>query len=256
MNARWLTKWLGAAIWLTLISQGHGQTTVLTSSEIEKMLAAKISEAIIVARVNQAGLPIALSVDEIINLKKLGASDTLIESILSPSQKGAATAPARDTKLEVGVYARKAGNWVEVGPEVVNFKSSSPFKAYTFRMDMNGHIGGASSRTTLKTPIEIMLITAEGISASEFQLVRLRLKNTHREFRFMSSGLGGAKSGVDRDAVPYDFKKIMPGQFTINLPASVVAGEYAFLPPMGGGAGGIGSPGATLGKAYTFRVLE
>jgi len=234
-----------------------GQGSVVTSTDIEKMLTAKISDAIIVGHVRQTGSPVTLSIDEIITLKKLGASDTLIESIMNPAPAIASKSlVSSGTKLELGVYAKKGEAWVEIATEVVNFKSSGILKAYTFRMDLNGRISGGSSRTTLKTPIEIMLITPEGVNANEYQLVRLRPKDTLREFRMMSSGIGGAKSGVDRDAVAYDFKKIGPGQFTINLPSSVVAGEYAFLPPMGAGGGGMGGPGASLGKAYTFRVLE
>ena len=254
---------------LTLFAVALGlqaQGPAITFAEIEALLSVKMADDVIIARANRSGKPVELSTEEMISLKKTGASDTLIRQLLTIGTVGAVPlsvatgqppVPAGEPKLEIGVYAKKGADWVEISSEVVNVKSSGVLKMYTFRMDLNGRISGASSKTTLKTPIEIMLISAEGVSANEYQLVRLKSKDTVREFRFASSGLGGAKSGVDRDAIAFDFKKLRAGQFTINLPSSVVAGEYAFLPPMGvGGSGMGGGPGASMGKAYTFRVLE
>ena len=157
-------------ILLTVPNAGYGQGASLASADIEKMLAAKISEGVIVARVKQSGAPVTLSIDEIIALKKLGASDTLIETIMNPVQAtaGREASPASDTKMELGVYAKKEGAWIALEPELVSIKQSSGFKMYTGGVDTNGYIGGASSKATLKTPLEIMLVTAEGVSASEY----------------------------------------------------------------------------------------
>ena len=236
----------------------HAQS--VSVADIEKMIDAKISTGIIAGLVRQSGKPIGLSTEDILRLKAKGAPDALIEAILNPGPAAApvaatAAAPAAQGKMEIGVYAKRDGAWLELTPEVVNVRYSSPFKAYTFRMDLNGRINGASSKVTLKTPIEILLITPEGVNANEYQLVRLRTKPDAREFRTASAGIGGAKSGVERDAISFDYKKTGPGQFLIPLPSSVVAGEYAFLPPAATG-GGIGGPAGSTGKAYTFRVLE
>ena len=254
---------------ITLGVQAQGPA--ITVTDIEMLLAVKMTDDVIIAKAKRFGKPVELSTEEMISLKRAGASDSLIRQLLTIGAAGGSAeavlgntqpatpsnSPPSEPKLELGVYAKKGDAWMEISSEVVNVKSSGILKMYTFRMDLNGRISGASSKTTLKTPIEIMLMTAEGVSANEYQLVRLKSKDTVREFRFASSGLGGAKSGVDRDAITFDFKKLRAGQFTISLPSSVVAGEYAFLPPMGVGGGGMGGgPGASIGKAYTFRVLE
>ena len=246
---------LRAVVCLTSGFVGYGQTIGSTATDIEKMLAAKMSESVIIAKVKQDA-PVSLTVDEIIRLKALGASDTLIENILRPTQAIAPPLSAQETRLEQGVYAQKEGKWVEVVPELVNLKSSGILKAYTFRMDLNGKIAGASSKSTLKTPLDILLVTPEGVNASEYILVRLRVKATFREYRSASSGVGGTKVGVERDVISFDYTKTQPGQYRLKLPSTVVAGEYAFLPPMGAGVGAMGGPGATAGKAYTFRVAE
>ncbi len=238
---------------------GVAMANDVTAADIEKMLNAKISDSIIVGHVRQSGKAVILTVDDIIRLKSMGAGDGLLQNIQLPQGVPAGVVdppPAGPRGMEVGVYAKKGEDWLEIATEVVNFKTSGILKAYTFRQDVNGKINGASSRTTLKTPIEIFLVTAEGISATEFQLVRLREKDTYREFRVASAGLGGAKSGVERDAVAFDHKKLGPGRFKIALPSTVVAGEYAFIPPTGTTGTGPGGAGAALGKAYTFRVLE
>lgn len=261
MYFRTLTMALGVIIVvMSLNAQETTQKAALTSLDIEKMLSAKISEAVIVARVRQSGAPIVLSIDEIVALKKLGASDSFFETIMNPALATtvAAASPATSGKLEVGAYAKKGESWIALEPEIVNIKQSSAFKVYTGGVDTNGQIAGASSKTTLKTPIEIMLITPEGVSAAEYVLVRLASsgKKDNREFRVGRFGFGGGKSGVDRDKVAFDFKKLGPGQFTINLSSSVVAGEYSFLPPLAAGGGNFGGPLASGGKAYSFRVLE
>lgn len=261
MSLRAVVFALGAIIvGISLNAQETGQKAALTSADIEKMLSAKISEAVIVARVGQSGAPVMLSIDEIVAFKKLGASDFLFEAIMNPvlPSTGAAASSATSTKLEVGVYAKKGDSWIALEPEIVNNKQQSGFRIYTGGVNTNGTIAGASGKTTLKTPIEIMLIAPEGVSAAEYVLVRLisSSKNNIREFRVGRFGLGGGKSGVDRDKVAFEFKKLGPGQFAIGLPSSVVAGEYAFLPPSASGGGSFGGPIASGGKAYTFRVLE
>lgn len=246
-------------ILLATVNAGYGQSAPVTVADIEKMLTAKISEAVIVARVRQAGVPVPLSIDEIIALKQLGASDNLIETALKPTQAatGNEVSSPAEKRLEMGVYARRAEAWIELEPELVSIKQSSAFKVYTGGIETNGYITAASSKTTLKTPIDVMLVTSEGVSASEYQLVKLRSssKGTAREFRVGKAGFTGGNSGVDRDKIAIDFKKIGPRQFTVTLPSSVVAGEYAFLPPMAAGGGNFGQI-ASGGKAYTFRVLE
>jgi hypothetical protein len=239
------------------------QDPTLTVADIEMLLSVKMTDDVIIAKAKRSGKPVELSTEEMIHLKKAGASDNLIRQLLTVgTAPGLSEAVPANTQAlaaarrELGVYYKTGQIWMELLTEVVNFKSSGLLKAYTFRMDLNGMIAGASSKKTLKTPIEILLVTPEGVNANEYQLVRLKAKGTQREFRYMSSGVGGAKSGVERDAVAFDFRKLEPGQFSISLPSSVVAGEYAFLPPMGPVGGGLGGPGATMGKAYTFRVLE
>ena len=65
-------------------------------------------------------------------------------------------------------------------PEVVNWKTGGVFKrvatAGIVKGDVNGNIQGAHSRNSLKSPVEVLIYTHEGIAVTEYQLLRLYVK--------------------------------------------------------------------------------
>ena len=251
MSTQWLSKACVGLVFMSVIVSSYGQSATLTVADIEKMLAAKISETVILARVRQTGSPVLLSVDDIIKLKTLGASDTFVETVMNPAQVTGAKdgSPVAVGRPEPGVYFKKGDVWMGLEPELIKIRKSNPFKR-TYKMttggvDTKGYLDLPSSKATLRTPIVIMLVTPDGVSAIEYQLVRLKSSNKDntREFQV------GGKSEHSKDEVALDFQKLGPRQFTGTLPSSAVAGEYAFLPPMSGGL-------AAAGKAYSFRIIE
>ncbi len=60
----------------------------LSFEDVQKMLAAQVPEDVIVLKVKQTGKPFNLSSDEIIALKKSGASDQLLKALLDPKSSG------------------------------------------------------------------------------------------------------------------------------------------------------------------------
>jgi len=237
-------------LFMGAMSPALSQQEALTNEAVIKMVKAGLSDEVILGVVTQQPGKYSTGVDDLIMLKQAGVSDKVVSAMAA---KGAGVRATEEIKLELGVYAKKDGAWIILEPEVVNLKQASGFRIYTGGIDTNGHMTGLSSKTTLRIPIDIMIVAPEGVSASEYQCVRLRqsAKNNSREFRVSRAGFGGGKTGVDRDRVAFDFKKLGPRQFAVSLPSSVVAGEYAFLPP-----GAASGPLATPGKAFTFRVLE
>ena len=81
---------------------------------------------------------------------------------------------------DIGVYAKQKGRWVEVLPEVVNWKSGGVFKTIAtggiVKGDVNGHLEGTSSRNSFPRPIEFVIVLPEGVSITEYQLLRLASK--------------------------------------------------------------------------------
>ncbi|HTX36704.1 MAG TPA: hypothetical protein VME43_16865, partial [Bryobacteraceae bacterium] len=65
-------------------------------------------------------------------------------------------------------------------------------------------------------------------------------------------GVMHESGGATRDVVPFEGKRVQKGVYKVLLPTSLGAGEYGFLPP---GAGASHSS-ASIGKIYTFRIIE
>jgi hypothetical protein len=159
--------------------------------------------------------------------------------------------PPKD--LDVGVYFAHGADLKELPVEIVNWKSGGVLK-YAFtegivKGDFNGRIQGGESRIALSdtSNVEIFIRTVEGVSAEEYQLIRLRQHSGAREFRSVTGGVFHVSGGATRDLVPFTARKV--GQrlwriVLINLPM----GEYGFLPPVNTASL------AASGKIYSFQV--
>lgn len=244
----------------------------LTIEKVASMAQAGLSEDLILAAVKKESRAFDLSADDLLKLKKAGVTDAVIRAMLSPAVTGpgptpgptngagvpsAATAPNSRYPSEIGVYNKKGETWAEVLPEVVNWKTGGVLKnigtAGIVKGDVNGHLEGPASRNTVKTPLEFLIVTPEGVAITEYQFLRLRTNRDSREFRTVTGGVLHVKGGATRDVVPFEGKKLAPRIYQVVLPNNVGAGEYGFLPP---GAFGAANSASSLGKMFTFRVLE
>jgi hypothetical protein len=140
-------------------------------------------------------------------------------------------------------------------PEVVNWKTGGVLKsmatAGVVKGDINGHLEGAGSKNDTVTPVDVTIYAPEGVAITEYQLIHLHVEKDSREFRTVTGGIMHVKGGATRDLVPFDGKKVASRTYRISLP-HLPAGEYGFLPP-----GAVGSSnGASIGKLYTFHVIE
>lgn len=164
--------------------------------------------------------------------------------------------PGAATPTDAGVYVKgKTGQWDEVEPEIVNWKTGGVAKsAFSYGLvkgDINGHIKGGRSKLTVATN-EILVVALEGVSVTEYQLLRMRTHQDSREFRAATGGMLHQSGGSDRDALEFEHKKIANRTFVITLPAALKDGEYGLLPP-----GAVASRSATsLGKVYSFRIAN
>ncbi len=239
---------------------------VMTNDAIIKMVKGGMSESLIVSLVSQQPGKYSTSVDELIALKNAGVSDKVVAAMaakaagISVAPPAAASAPVAspDARMEIGVYFKKDDAWTEVLPEVVNWKTGGTLKslatAGVVKKDLNGNLNGPASRNTIKSPMEFLIVTAEGVAITEYQLIRLRPNKDYREFRTVTGGIMNQQSGAMRDMVPFEGKKLSPRNFTVVLPANLGAGEYGFLSP--GAVGSSGNSQAQIGKMFTFRFIE
>ena len=117
----------------------------LNNDAILKMVKAGLGDAVVLPTINSQPGQYSVTPDDLIALKKAGVSDAVIGAMVArvtgtPVSSSApaaaprsatasgATAPATPT-LELGIYLKKANEWTEVLPEVVNWKTGGALKS-------------------------------------------------------------------------------------------------------------------------------
>ncbi len=238
---------------------------VLTNDAVLKMVKAGLGDTLIVSMIQNQPGKYSLTPDAIIGLKQQGVSEKVLAAMAS---KGSAAAPSSEppssaapadrdipADAEIGAYYKKAGQWAEMLPEVVNWKTGGVLKtigtAGIVKGDVNGHLPAAHSRNSVSSPVEVFIYTPEGVAITEYQLVRLHEHGDSREFRTVTGGVMHVSGGATRDVVPFEGKKLANRMYKILLP-SLGAGEYGFLPP----GAFTSANSASIGKMYTFRLME
>lgn len=242
-----------------------GAQEVLNNESVLKMSKAGLSETLIVSMVQNQPGKYSLSPDELVKLKSQGVSEKVLAAMLARGS-AAAAAPVADSapgspdldvppSLEIGIYYKKTGKWVEMLPEVVNWKTGGVMKSIAsagiVKGDVNGHVPGAHSRNSAASPLEVLVYAPEGVAITEYQLLHLREQKETREFRTVTGGVMHVSGGATRDVMPFEGKKVSNRLYKVLLP-SMGAGEYGFLPP-----GAVTSANsASIGKLYSFRIVE
>jgi hypothetical protein len=255
-----VSLWLVALFAAALL----GQST-LNNDTVIKMAKAGLSDDIIVSTIKSQPSSFTTGADALIALKGAGVSDKVIAAMVekagsagAPPAPAAAPAPVAAAAVvsEVGVYYKKGDAWLDLPPEVVNFKTGGVLKtigtAGIVKGDVNGHINGGQSTTRLKTPVELLVYTQEGVAITEYQLLRLRPQKDSREFRTVTGGVMHVSGGATRDLISFESKKIAPRTYRIELP-NISSGEYGLLPPASSDAT---SSSGRIGKVYSFRLIE
>jgi hypothetical protein len=257
-----ISQWGFIAIWVLLVSMACAQD-VLTNDSIVKMVKSGLGENLIVSMVQGQPGKYLLNPDELLKLKDAGVSEKILAAMASKgTSNGGSQGPVAATGdpdvpqgIDIGVYYRKAGKWEEMLPEVVNWKTGGVLKhiatAGVVKGDVNGHIPNGHSRNSVTSPIEVLIYAHEGVAITEYQLIHLHDNPDNREFRTVTGGVMHESGGATRDVIPFEGKKVANRMYKVVLP-SLGAGEYGFLPPEAVSL----SKGASIGKMYTFRLIE
>ncbi len=261
---------LAAFAFLLSTLTAHGQTQ-LDNASVLKLHTAGLGDDVIVTTINSSPGHYALSTDDLISLKRAGISDSIVSAMLRKNS-GAGTPVATASKTtgadssaaippgvtDAGVYYQDGtGQYQEINPEIVNYKSGGVLKGLAsggiIKGDLNGNINGRTSKLPLSSPITIVIYTLEGQSPNEYQLLRMHQNSNSREFRSKTGGIVHQSTGANRDALGFDPKKLGPHVYQFTLPADVGKGEYGLLPPVTANSQG---NAASAGKIYTFTLVE
>src|SRR6267378_5033058 len=279
---------LFAAVLLLAAGAAFSQSNKpLTNDDVVQMVKGGFDESTTVAAIDAADTNFDTSVQALMALKTAGVSEKVISAMLGATKKKAeaakpaasavaAAAPTStpapaanpDVPDDIGVYTKLKGSLAEVYAEVVSWKSGGVGKSFLTGGMTKGHVNatvsGSRSKLQLGTPIEFVIKCAEGVTPSEYMLLKLDEKGDRREFRAVTGGVYHSSGGAQKDAIKFDFQKIAPRTYKIAL-AGLKKGEYGFLPPGGGSVGGVGGGTSgqtvqggsmTAGKLYSFGVME
>ena len=161
----------------------------LAVEDVVKLSKAGLSEDIIVQQIKKRNQPFDLTTDQLIALKTANVSDRIVAFMLDPSKPDTpasaaieprapavsvppAAEPEPTLPAEIGVYARKQNQWVEVAPEIVYWKTGGALKtiatAGVLHGDVNGRVLGISSHTSFATPLELLIVAWSSPSISWF----------------------------------------------------------------------------------------
>ena len=246
-------------LYLALCAAAFAQQ-VLTNESVEKMAKARLGDDVIVSMIQSQAGHYEVTPDALIALKKKGISDKVLAALAAKSNtsetapSAPATAPlavAADPyeELDIGVYRKVRQTWTPIANEPVNWKTSGGIKGLitdgTINKGVTGRLIGGSSPTQMNDPLEFLIKTADGVGDMDFQLVLLHDKTDGREFRTLVDG-------GTQNQIGFEQTRIAKRTYKVVLPGHLSPGEYAFLMP------GVidSSTGGSIGKAYTFRVVE
>lgn len=236
----------------------------LTNDSIIKMAKAGLGDDLIVQSINSQPGSFQTTPADLISLKSAGLSDRVIGAMIGkgiPAANGAhepAAAPSAVSGVdEIGVYYQdRSGKWVQLSPEIVNFKSGGALKSFAtdglVKGDKNGHLAGKTGKIQLTRGTNILLYVPEGTAPEEYQLIKFRVNGDNREFRSETGGVIHSSTGAQRDAISFTPTKLAPRMYQFTITPEMTIGEYGILPP-----GAVStSNAASGGKMYTFTLLE
>lgn len=226
----------------------------LTNASIKKLTQSGFTEDVILQLIRSQPGQFSVAPDDLVALRDAGISQRVLQAMIE--QSGRTLLAKSGEPADAGVYFKKGEQWLELHPEIVHWKTGGTLKqmaALGYRSaDLNGRIVGASSRTRLNTPIEILINTLSGVQIEEYILVRFRPHDDAREFRIVTGGVFHQSSGAMRDQIPFQADQLGPRRYRIRL-ESLKRGGFGLLPP---GAVNSAHASGSVGKAYTFQLLE
>jgi len=258
-----LTVALGA---LAVASIALGQSApstrsqeVITNDAITALTQANLGDTLIVSKIRSSKCVFDTSTGALLNLKKNGVSDSVIQAMIDVSTPdanvtGTRTGPAdpNDPQAphDAGIYAYDGKRMTQLEPTVYSgtrtgglFKSAMTYGIASAKMKAN--IRNSHSAIRLGSNTEFYFYfeqTSAGLSnttgvgayltgatsPNEFVLLRMESKKNEREVVLMSFGAFRMSTGTQgKDASAFTTTKIAPGVYRVSAPA-LKPGEYCF----------------------------
>jgi hypothetical protein len=247
---------LVAAMCLSLPASISLAQEVLTNDSVVQMVKAGLPEAVVIAKIKSTATKFDLKTDSLVNLKKAGVSDKVLEAMVaagsgSPTAGAMPAAPAPAVaagalKNQEVIYQLVGDRYVEMFATSANLETNMAFFQSRSEVVLEGR--KAQYRTTEKRPVFLSTY-----SSTDAPLVRLKPGDAHNDRNlkigsgaFMPFG-GTQKMGVrNEDKIAISIERDPRGFYRVTPAAPLPPGEYGFILATGFGAGS--------GKVYDFGV--
>ena len=272
-----------AGILTLLAAPAVGET--LSNTSIDALIAAGMTDEIIIAKIRKNPNSFDVSTDAIIAMKQRGISPSVIAAMITGPEAVVATGPRPVSDSPDPAVDRAPGlyllqSWLpeakmtRIDPTTANQTKTGGILGYALTggiasASVKSVIPGEGARTVSNVAQpEFYLFIDEGASSllggslggritpNEFSLVELARKQGRREARVGSMNIGGAKSGVmDKDRIAFSYSEVRPGVFKVTPNGALKPGEYAFLYTLASGSGlGVNSGGAMASRVFDFSI--
>ena len=256
-----LTFVLVVAVSLSLPGAISIAQEVLTNDSVVQMVKGGLPEAVVIAKIKSTPSKFDLKTDSLVNLKKAGVTDKILEAMVSAGSGGGAAAPstaaatpappapalaAGALKTQDVIYQLVAGKFVEMFATSANLETNMAFFQSKSEVVLEGR--KAQFRISDKQPVFLSTY-----SSTDAPLVRLKPGDEHNDRNlkigsgaFMPFG-GTQKMGVrNEDKIAVSIERDPRGFYKVTPSAALPPGEYGFILATGFGAGS--------GKVYDFGV--
>lgn len=275
---------ISSAFLITLSVNGQSTKETLTNAKVVEMVRMGLGESLIVAKINKSTCQCDTTTSAIAKLKAEKVSDAIIMAMMdnSPGNYSESPSPATERKspetvppstavsgaasekelrtiVEPGIYLFENGKMTLIEPTVYSGSKSSFWgTALTYgikKSKIRATVRGKSANTQVSTrrPEFYFVFSREfsnpgavmtgfgGYSATspnEFMMIQMKVKENSREaelgeYNAYSSSTGAA----DKDVREYSFEKIKPGLYRVVPKIDLASGEYCFYYAGNGGAG-------------------
>jgi hypothetical protein len=242
----------------TYVSLVSGQTAPgsapLSVEQVVKQSQGGVSEDLIITEIKKNGKPFDLNTEEILELRKLGVSDTVIKLLLDPSQPYSPPPPPKSpdsasatlakpvpskkypqdgyasrVPTEPGLYSFPKDSLVKVDIKLLlgEKKSGAALKKVLMKKGkVIGYLVGPSSKVRVPEGTPVFYIRVpEGKEIDDLVLVVLDRKNDRRE---LDLGPPGPKPEMKPEALrQFDSLEVGPGLYRLN-PVKLGKGEFMF----------------------------
>lgn len=230
---------------------------VLTNESVVQMVKAGLPEAVVIAKIKSTATKFDLKTESLVNLKKAGVSDKVLEAMMAPGSPAtgaqaaapaaappaAATGSLRDRDV---IYHLIGGKYVEMFATSANLETNMAF----FQSKSEVVLEGRKSKYRISDKQPVFLSTW---GPTDAPLVKLKPgdSNDDRNLKISSGAFmpfgGTQKMGVrNEDKIAINIERDARGFYKMTPAAPLPPGEYGFILASGFGAG--------VGKVFDFGV--